>query len=449
MRPAGSIASTLIVLCLLACTPADPPPARNLLLITLDTLRADHLGVYGYPRPTSPALDRFAAGATVFTDATCSIPTTLPSHVSIFTGLRPTQHGVRRNGAAPDRDLVSIFDLLAANGTRTAAVIASQVVGERYLSGLGIDEVIYPGPKRRYQAGAKRVTEHATAWLDAHAEEPFALWLHYYDTHEPYEPPAEVLRHFDRGYDGELPDALATKRLVGFNKLAPGTLSSADLAHVTDLYDAEIAALDRQLGLLFEALEARGLLANSLVVLVGDHGQALGESGFFGHGLRLLEPVVKVPMIVRLPGEREGTRADSPVETIDLLPTVAELMNLEPPTDLPGRSLVPALSGARLGAGSPRVVERRLYDDRPDIVGAAIHAGAWKAVFYRDEDGSETRFLGRRDSGLDGENLFTADSDEARWLEAVVAGLTSGDGPVEAEMDEEQRRMLEALGYLD
>ncbi len=146
----------------LSCA-AEKAPPRNLLLITLDTLRADHLGAYGYSRPTSPALDAFAAQATLFEDATCSMPTTLPSHVTIFTGLRPSQHGVRRNGQAPERDLRTVFDLLAERGVATGAVIGSKVLGEKYLGGLGFGEVVFPGSERQYQARAQHVTDHAAA----------------------------------------------------------------------------------------------------------------------------------------------------------------------------------------------------------------------------------------------------------------------------------------------
>jgi len=447
----GPLPGLLLSLVMVACSVPEPPVPRNLLLITLDTLRADHLGLYGYERSTSPELDAFAASATVFEDATCSMPTTLPSHASIFTGLRPTQHGLRRNGQVPSGDLVTLFDLLGEGGAATAAIIASRVLDEQYLAGMGFDEVIFPGSERQYQTRAQHVTDHAADWLERRVEEPgksFALWLHYYDTHEPYEPPAALAKAFDRGYDGPLPDALDTPTLVAFND--PGTvLSTADLEHIEDLYDAEIAQLDLQLGRLFEHLDRLDVLDDTVVVLVGDHGQALGENAFFGHGLRLLEPVIKVPLIVRLPGQSEAIRHLGPVETIDLVPTLLELFGLETPSGLPGVSLVQALAGHEIEAPPFRFIERRAYPDQPDVVAVALHGGSWKAVYYRDEDGSETRHLGRRQGGLDGENLYRPDSTEARWLEDAWKGVAAAGTPAAAELDDPTQRMLRALGYID
>jgi arylsulfatase A-like enzyme len=446
----GSLVAALAVSAF-ACTGAETPVPRNLLLITLDTLRADHLGVYGYDRPTSPALDAFAMRATVFEDVTCSVPTTLPSHVSIFTGLRPLQHGVRRNGQDPPRDLLTIFDLLAERGAATAAVIASKVLQDRYLAGMGFDELVFPGSEKQFQTPAKHVTNHAAAWLERNRTNTFALWVHYFDTHEPYAPPRQLARAFDRGYDGELPDALTVKTLVGFNDLAPDEqLSRADLDHITDLYDAEVAYLDSQLARLLDQVETLGLLEVTLIVIVGDHGQALGENAIYGHGLRLLEGVIKVPLIFRAPDRNVVSRVEDPVETVDIVPTLVDLLDLPDPAgpDLAGRSLAPALAGEPLPKLKYRFIERRAYPDRPEVVGVALHGGDWKAVYYRDEDGSETRSLSRQAHGLDGANLYEPESQEAQWLETAWTGLRKINTSA-TELDEEQRRMLQALGYLD
>ncbi|MCZ6507493.1 MAG: hypothetical protein O7A04_05525, partial [Acidobacteria bacterium] len=166
-------------------------------------------------------------------------------------------------------------------------------------------------------------------------------------------------------------------------------------------------------------------------------------------GLRLLEPVVKVPLILRLPGQTVPRRVADPVETVDLFPTVAELFGLPAPAGLPGRTLTPALVGAALTAPRFRIIERRRYPDQPKVVGVALHGGDWKAVYYHDEDGRETRWLGRRTEGFDTVNLYDPASDEARWLETARKGLQAvGDEPA-SELDEEGRRILEALGYLD
>ncbi len=428
----------------------DGAPPTNLLVITLDTLRADHLGTYGYGRPVSPRLDEFAGTAFVFDDATCSVPTTLPSHVSIFTGLRPIRHGIRLNGVEPTTDLTTIFDLLAEQrGLATAAVVSAGVLAEPYLTGLGFEEIQFPARERQYQVPAQVTTAVAIDWLDEHGDEPFALWVHYYDTHEPYSPSEAVRERFDRGYTGPLPNRMRAEDLVILNKPEGwARLDSADLAHVEDLYDAEIAYLDEHLGRLLASLAERNASAETLIVIVGDHGQSLGDSAFFGHG-RLLEPVIKVPLMIRMPSQTASRRVTAAVETIDLMPTLVELFGLDAPADLPGVSLVPVMAGRGAPARRLRMIERRHYPDNPRIVGAAVHGGDWKAVFYREEDGTESWFVGEAATGLDGVNLYVEGSERARSLAAAAAHIEAGSGEGTVELDDEQRRMLEALGYLD
>lgn len=450
MRSLPAVLLLLLATATVACRSERQPAAENLLLITLDTLRADHLGIYGYPRPTSPNLDAFAVDAAVFDDVTCSMPTTLPSHLSIFTGLRPLEHGVRRNGQLAARDLVTLFDLLQQQGAATAAVIASRVVGSKYLDGAGFDEVLFPGAKQQYQTRAELVTEHASAWLEQHHQTPFGLWVHYYDSHEPYAPAASFARAFDRGYRGELGDVLDVKTLVGLNQRPPDEpLTPDDLAHITDLYDAEIAYLDHHLGRLLARIDELGRLEDTVVVIVGDHGQALGDNNFFGHGLRLLEPVVKVPLLVRQPGAEPGIRVHTPVETIDLMPTVAELLSLEVPGGLAGRSLVPLLAGETLASRRFRWIERRTYPDQPEVIGLALHGGSWKAVYYRDEDGREQRLFSHRPEGLDSAGDLDAESEEARWLEAARSALLAANNSTTTAAGADDSKMLRALGYLN
>jgi arylsulfatase A-like enzyme len=432
----------------LGCADPTPDPARNLLLVTLDTLRADHLGLYGYERPTSPALDAFAEGATVFEDVTCSMPTTLPSHLTILTGLRPFEHGVRRNGTPPTRDLVTIFDLLGERGAKTAAIVAARVLEAKYLVDTGIERVILGGRKDRFQYPARSVTDRAVRWLEEHHAEPFALWVHYFDAHEPYSPPPAWFLSFDRGYDGPLPDRLSVDRLLSFNDPVEGAkLSAEDREHIVDLYDAEVAYLDRQLGRLLRRLTDLGRLEDTLVLIVGDHGQALGENDFFGHGARFLEPVVRVPLLLRRPGQSEGARVSQPIETVDLMPTVAELMAFDPPVGLSGRSLVPLLTGGEVPVRRYRLIERRVREDLPQHRGVALHGGDWKAIYYRDRDGTERYLLGRAESGLDREEPLAPHSEEAALLDRARALVDAP--PAEGEAPgAEDREMLEALGYL-
>ncbi|MEZ5330874.1 MAG: sulfatase [Thermoanaerobaculia bacterium] len=437
----------LCFLLVLACTREAVAP-RNLLLITLDTLRADHLGAYGYDRPTSPELDAFAARSTLFTDALCNVPTTLPSHVSFLTGLPPLRHGARRNGVVPDESLETLFDLFGKKGVRTAAIVATGVLGPDFTEVLGPGEVILP-PRRkhRYDVPAERVTDEARRWLDAHDSEPFALWVHYYDAHEPYDEPRAYRERFARPYEGALPETLDLDTLAAFNDDPDLVLDDADRRHVVDLYDAGVAYLDERLGWLLDDVEQRGLLDTTAVVVVGDHGQALGESDFWGHGLRLLEGVVRIPFLVRLPGQHEGRRVDDPVDSLDLLPTVAELFDLTPTGELPGRSLVPALYGRRPETKGVRMVERRQFEEAPDAVAVALYGEGWKLLWDQDPDGPLVTRFSRDPDAFDVDRGERPNADQRRLLDEAIRLVRTGASSPD-DLDPETRRMLEDLGYL-
>ncbi len=421
------------------------------LLITLDTLRADHLGAYGYQQPTSPAIDRFATTATLFRDVTCSMPTTLPSHLSIFTGLTPAQHGITENGMVSDREQCTVFSLLRRRGAATAAIVSAKVLSKQYLAGLGFDEILYGDGRTpaAYQLPGDAVTEQAGTWLQHHKDSSFALCLHYFDTHEPYTPPPRQAARFTTGYRGELTNSLDTSWLVSLNQpTVIRALSQQDRQHVANLYDAEIAALDNHLQRLFQLLKKLDLWQETLIVIVGDHGQAHGEQGFWGHGERLLEPVVQVPLLIKLPSQEQAQTVSEPVETIDILPTVAAYFGLPVPAGRTGQVVIPALTGETLQPDRVRLIERRSYASAPQRRGLALHAGTWKLLWYREAEG-EYYHLGKRSGagGLDGENLLTADAPE---LQLLPTALFDQKVPATGSrrLSKESQEMLRSLGYL-
>ena len=455
------IASTLslvvgLVISASATTSSEPegqqPPIR-LLLITLDTLRADRLGAYGYTSGETPALDLLAQTATVFTDVTCSIATTLPSHLTIFTGLTPAQHGVTENGRVPAVDLTSIFDLLGGRGARTAGVISSQILKAKFVAGLGLDELSFGdgSAPEEFQVPGDQVTDRALGWFADHADEPFALWLHYYDPHEPYAPPPAFVERFAGDYQGPLAGPV-DEWLPELNDPAfAAELSARDRRHVSDLYDGEVAFLDAQLDRLFRFLRASDLWRKTLILVVADHGQALGENQFWGHGERLLESVVRVPLLIKLPGQTSAHTVDAAVETLDLVPTLADFYGLETPAELTGRSLLDAVRGGAEPADKElRVIERRTYSrTAPARRGIALHGDDWKLTVYRDDD--RTRYhLGQGDGvgGLDGEDFFTPEAPQLRLLREIVAAQADRSAD-QTPFAEDTLKMLRALGYVD
>jgi choline-sulfatase len=291
--------------------PAPRPP--SVVLVTLDTTRADHLGCYGYDTASTPVMDGLAAQGWRFERAYTSVPLTTPAHASILTGLYPTRHGIHTNGdAVLPESVLTLAERLGAAGYRTAASVAAFTTTRIWNFDQGFEsyfdevEQAHAGGRWARERPADAVVDDALGWLDGVHGEPFFLWAHFFDPHDPYQPPAEWAARY--------PDAP---------------------------YDGEIAYMDQELGRLVDAVEARG--EPVIWVLVGDHGEALTlEHGERTHGLFLFDPTTRVPFIVRPPAAlAQGRAISETVATVDLLPTVMGLAGLDVPTDLDGRDLGP------------------------------------------------------------------------------------------------------------
>ena len=313
-----SLRCALLVALLAGC--GRPGPARHLLLITLDTVRADRLSCYGYDQPTTPALDRLAAGGARFESAIAPAPLTLPAHCSLLTGNYPTRHGVRINEGfvlAPQNQ--TLAESLRARGFETGAVIGAFVLARPFGLAQGFDHYddevsAAPGKEGnpfRAERNAGEVAERAIAWLRRHAAAPrLFLWAHFYDPHAAYQPPAEYRVRFGA-------------------------------------YEGEIATMDAGIGRLLAALRELDLESSTLVAVVGDHGESRGEHDERTHGLFIYDSTVRVPLILSGPGVPRGRVVTAQVPTLDLGPTVLELLGLPAELGADGRSLVPRLSGAR------------------------------------------------------------------------------------------------------
>ena len=312
----------MILLALSGCD-RRPAPPRHLVLVTIDTLRADRLGCYGAKDVSTPNLDRIAGEGAIATRATAHVPLTRPSHTSLFTGMLPTRHGIRDN-VSPARvpEVPTIATVAKAAGFRTAAFVSSIVLAgggglERGFD-LYSDELAksanaedVPFMNELQRSGDETLSE-AIGWLESNRESRLFAWIHLYDPHEPYEPPEPYrTRYADRPYDGE------------------------------------VAWSDEIVGRLDEALGRLALRDDTLLVVTSDHGEGLGEHRETLHGFFIYETTLSVPLLMRGPGVVPGTRIGSLVQTVDLLPTLVEMIGLEPPAngEASGVSVASALRG--------------------------------------------------------------------------------------------------------
>jgi arylsulfatase A-like enzyme len=316
----------------------------NVLLVSIDCLRADHVGCYGYARPTTPTIDSLAARGYLFRRAIAQSSWTLPSHASLLTSLYLKSHGVGTSRDALSSQALTLAEVLRDAGYCTAAVVSGGLLAPAYGLSQGFD--LYDAVCCTPASTDPRnwcTDSRARAWLERGCRAPFFLFLHYWDVHAPYEPPAPYDTLFAPGTHGDS-DA------GGFsgNERGRMTAASARRDSCVALYDGEIAQTDRYLSKLFRELRELGLSENTLVVVTSDHGDEFQEHGGAGHGHTLFQELVHVPLIWACPGGAAHPRkVDEVVQSIDIAPTVLEFLGLEAPAQMEGSSFMRPLAGKR------------------------------------------------------------------------------------------------------
>jgi arylsulfatase A-like enzyme len=311
------------------------PGRHDLLLISIDTLRADHLSAYGYGRETSPYMAGvLSPRSTIFEHAVAPATATAASHMSLFTSLLPSVHGVTSNVArrALPAAVATMAEVLRDRGYVTSSVNENGALTSELGFGRGFDyHRQYRGTNiLRPDGFVSDVFDSGRRFVEAHRSQRWFLFLHTYQVHAPYRPPRETLSLFQDGDDPKHPD----NQRVGVDALASYPVR----------YDREIRHVDTQLGQFMSELEAAGHLENALVVITSDHGEAFGEHGTVGHGKDVFQEVTHIPLILMGPDIPEGMRVAQPVGLIDVLPTMLELLDITAPKELTGRSFAPLLS---------------------------------------------------------------------------------------------------------
>ncbi len=411
-------------------------PRFNVVVVTFDTTRADHIACYGHDGIETPTIDGLAADGVLFEHAYAPIPITLPSHSSLMTGKVPFTHGVRDNGLfVLGEEQITLAEILRDEGYRTAAAIGSFPLLGQFGIGQGFElfddhltseyedlfgERVFPKDRLFFdERPAARVNEAVMPWLEEHHQEPFLLWVHYFDPHHPLEPP-----------------------------------SPYDQLYAHDPYLGEIAYSDESLGTLVERLRRLGVYDNTMIVFTSDHGEGRGDHNESTHSMLLYGSTLHVPLVIKpavSDGAAVGRRVARRVGTVDVLPTILDLLGIEPPADLQGQSLAADLGSGSETGGNPRreiyaeTLSPRLSRNWGELRSLTVEDykyvhGPRKELFHLGSDPRELR------------NLIEEEPETAAGLrkrleeylaEHAVSGLDSS-----VAVDEATVRRLQALGYL-
>ena len=401
-----------------SAAPARPSyPGANLLLITIDTLRADRLGAYGYGAARTPVLDGLAARGMLFEQAFSPTPLTLPAHSTLMTSVYPAVHGVRDNGSSGlSTDVETLAERLAAAGYETGAFVAAYVLDSRWGLARGFDSYdddfgrngVQPAPLQTARTGDK-VVDAALPWLLEERDAPFFGWVHLYDPHAPYDPPEPQSSQNNHAYDGE------------------------------------VAFVDSLIGRLLDGLELAGVAGNTVIIVTSDHGEGLLDHGEPGHGLFLYDTTIHVPLLVLLPdGAYGGHRVRQQVRLMDVAPTALELLSVDVPPTFAGASMIDLV-------GNPGAPERWVY---AETYYPRLHYG-WSEVFAV-RDGTEKyiqspfpeMYVVADDPGESLDVIDRAGVDLERYRRVIDENRGQPPSPAAPSLTAEEARLLGALGYL-
>ncbi len=443
----------LALLALLVGCGSAPSPARQLVLITVDTLRADHLGCYGSDAGLTPNLDGLARQSALFERAYAPVPLTVPSLAGLLTGRHPSELGVTNNVLRLPERFPTLAERLQARGYRTGAAVGNGVVTARtgLHRGFEIYQTEFPREGRGWpNAPVTDAAIRILSELRSGGDAPFFLWVHYLDPHGPYTPPEPMRR---RQLARELARPDGRRRLpvspgeggVGAIPLYQYRPPRREVAYYRAGYSAEVELVDREVGRLLAALEERGLLSQSVVVFTADHGESLGEQDYwFAHGERLNEASVRVPLLLRVPGRAASEQAGI-AGLVDLVPTLGRLLDFDVEDAGPGVDLL-----VPRPAGAPRTLELMSFWAPPLIARLGVVSDGWKLVRYPGAAGPEQRLYRLPDEESDVSGAHPA---VARALGARIDGFfgafasSAREGPGDAGLSSAEREALRSLGY--
>ena len=445
-------------------TPRGPPLGapgprhsrpHNVILYVIDTLRADHLGCYGYARDTSPRLDALAREAVLFEDAQAQASWTRPAVASLLTGVTPLRHGAVRLRSALGDHVPTLAEILRAKGWATAAWVTNMNVSPHWGFARGFDRYEYleeDTREGRVYVPAATIQEAAIGWIRERRDQPFFLYLHASDTHGPYTPGDPWRERFEVGTPPVVTSsaALAVQAVMQKGRQA----SAADVEWLKSLYDGEIAELDASIGAFVEQLRALGTLDRTLLVVVADHGEEFHDHGALSHGRTLHRELLQVPLLVRFPGGAHGgTRVGALVQHVDVFSTILEQLGVPVPDGVDGRSLLARVTAD--GAPDPDALAvSHTWLGQAELVSTT--APDWKVIVRRQGARRARPGVAKSveiyDRANDRDERANVAADQAllgAWAQQELGARTRQvAAAVERPVSPETEQKLRALGYV-
>jgi len=426
------------------------PPGPNIVLITIDTLRADHLGCYGYERNTSPNIDALARRSVLFRTAITPRTKTAPAVASILTGQYPHTHEVRNNRVPLPKKAMTLQEILRDNNYLTAAVLGNYML-KRELSGLSPGFVLYDDrmPNRElnrnlYENTAEQINRSAFNWLEENHKKRFFLWIHYQDPHGPYTAPREYQDTFSHHKNQYIPigKVQSYQRLPQIKE----DDGKVDAASYRDAYDAEILYCDDSVGKLIAKLREL-VLEDTVIILAADHGESLGEHDYyFGHGKFVYEACSRVPLIIYTPSAtKKAVRIEEQVNLMNIAPTILDLAGIPIPDEMEGMSLIPLIKGETF------TCDEFIFLEKTNKI-KAVRTNDWKYINNLEQDTDELYHL--RYDPLETVNVASQNQLEVdRFKTKLREWMNSNDYiPIGKEhyqkLNKIEREALESLGYL-
>ena len=424
---------------------------RGVVLVSIDTLRRDHMSVYGYARKTTPGLEAFATEAIVFDDAVSTSSWTLPAHASLLTSTYPSVHGAVNLNVGLSRSWPNLATLFRERGFTTQAMVTHVYLAPEYGFDEGFDRHQYL-PETR----AEELTDRAVSFLSAMGDRDFFLFVHYYDPHWHYDPPSPYDREFDPSYEGEVSGVW-----WDFKELAADEIDARDLHHIEALYDGEILYTDRHVERLFREMKSLGIFHKSVIVVTSDHGEEFLDHGHWEHQKTLYEELLRIPLLVKLPsGKGSGRRVSEQVSLVDVAPTILEALSVPRPPSFVGRSLFELLGAAPKSEHREAWSETEHTIDDSRKLSLRLGEGGRKAIFtLRDNsvsvdvelfdlarDPNELQALGPTPANDEMRQAFEKRLEE--YLRDTAAAREGNRDIPAVELDPEERERLRALGYI-